>query len=377
MEHEAERAPTRHMSSELPLLFVAGTASLFVLLGDRWLADLSNPFWLMLMFAWLFLTTLWAALAAVRHADALAMLLGEPYGTLVLTLSVICVEVSMISAVMLHGRNNPTMARDAMFAVIMIVLNGMVGLALLAGGWRHREQHYNLQGANSYLAVLIPLAVLSLVLPVYTVTTPDPSLSPFQTVFLIIISLALYSAFLAIQTVRHSQYFIDPDDVVEPPGSLPHGAAPPRHPAVRVLLLLAYLIPVVLLAEKLALPIDYVVETLGAPQALAGLVVAAVVVTPEATGAIRAALANHLQRSVNISLGSVLATIGLTVPAVLSIGLISGRKIELGLPPTDVVMLMLTLMVSIVTFSSARSNVLQGLVHLLLFLAYIMLVFQP
>jgi Ca2+:H+ antiporter len=264
-----------------------------------------------------------------------------------------------------------------MFAVIMIVLNGMVGLALLAGGWRHREQHYNLQGANSYLAVLIPLAVLSLVLPVYTVTTPDPSLSPFQTVFLIIISLALYSAFLAIQTVRHSQYFIDPDDVVEPPGSLPHGAAPPRHPAVRVLLLLAYLIPVVLLAEKLALPIDYVVETLGAPQALAGLVVAAVVVTPEATGAIRAALANHLQRSVNISLGSVLATIGLTVPAVLSIGLISGRKIELGLPPTDVVMLMLTLMVSIVTFSSARSNVLQGLVHLLLFLAYIMLVFQP
>ncbi|MCG6864994.1 MAG: calcium:proton antiporter [Thiogranum sp.] len=377
MEHEAERAPTRHMSSELPLLFVAGTASLFVLLGDRWLADLSNPFWLMLMFAWLFLTTLWAALAAVRHADALAILLGEPYGTLVLTLSVICVEVSMISAVMLHGRNNPTMARDAMFAVIMIVLNGMVGLALLAGGWRHREQHYNLQGANSYLAVLIPLAVLSLVLPVYTVTTPDPSLSPFQTVFLIIISLALYSAFLAIQTVRHSQYFIDPDDVVEPPGSLPHGAAPPRHPAVRVLLLLAYLIPVVLLAEKLALPIDYVVETLGAPQALAGLVVAAVVVTPEATGAIRAALANHLQRSVNISLGSVLATIGLTVPAVLSIGLISGRKIELGLPPTDVVMLMLTLMVSIVTFSSARSNVLQGLVHLLLFLAYIMLVFQP
>jgi Ca2+:H+ antiporter len=365
------------MSSELPLLFVAGTASLFVLLGDRWLADLSNPFWLMLMFAWLFLTTLWAALAAVRHADALAILLGEPYGTLVLTLSVICVEVSMISAVMLHGRNNPTMARDAMFAVIMIVLNGMVGLALLAGGWRHREQHYNLQGANSYLAVLIPLAVLSLVLPVYTVTTPDPSLSPFQTVFLIIISLALYSAFLAIQTVRHSQYFIDPDDVVEPPGSLPHGAAPPRHPAVRVLLLLAYLIPVVLLAEKLALPIDYVVETLGAPQALAGLVVAAVVVTPEATGAIRAALANHLQRSVNISLGSVLATIGLTVPAVLSIGLISGRKIELGLPPTDVVMLMLTLMVSIVTFSSARSNVLQGLVHLLLFLAYIMLVFQP
>ena len=165
MEHEAERAPTRHMSSELPLLFVAGTASLFVLLGDRWLADLSNPFWLMLMFAWLFLTTLWAALAAVRHADALAILLGEPYGTLVLTLSVICVEVSMISAVMLHGRNNPTMARDAMFAVIMIVLNGMVGLALLAGGWRHREQHYNLQGANSYLAVLIPLAVLSLVLP--------------------------------------------------------------------------------------------------------------------------------------------------------------------------------------------------------------------
>ena len=376
MEHNHGRARKNLILRELPLLYVGGTAGLFILFGNTWLADLSSPLWLVFVFLWLFTAVLWAALAAVRHADALAILLGEPYGTLVLTLSVISIEVSMISAVMLHGANNPTMARDAMFAVIMIVLNGMVGLSLLAGGWRHREQHYNLEGAKSYLAVLIPLAVLSLVLPNYTISTPGPNFSPFQTVFLIIISFGLYGSFLAIQTVRHRQYFIDPKEAVEEHGRLQsEGAA--QHYTFHTLLLIAYLVPVVVMAEKLAVPIDYVVETLHAPRTLAGLVVAALVVTPEAISAIGAARANHLQRSVNISLGSVLATIGLTVPAVLFIGLITGRKLELGLPPTAIIMLTLTLLVSMVTFSSARSNVLLGAVHVLLFLAYIMLIFQP
>lgn len=376
MTHINKPSRLGRLRSEIPLLFVASTAAVFLLLGNTWLTALSGVLWLALAFIWLFAAMLWASLAAVRHADALAKVLGEPYGTLVLTLSVISIEVSMIAAVMLHGENNPTMARDAMFAVIMIVTNGIVGLALLAGGWRYREQHYNLQGANSYLAVLIPLAVLSLVLPDFTVTTPDPSLSVFQTVFLIIVSFGLYTAFLIIQTMRHSQYFIDPEDAVAETVHPQHDAAP-RYLVFHALVLLAYLITVVLLAEKLAVPIDYVVETLHAPPALAGLVVAALVVTPEAIGAIRAAMANHLQRSVNISLGSVLATIGLTVPAVLSIGLITDRRVELGLTPTSIIMLVLTLLLSMVTFSSARSNVLQGSVHLLLFFAYIMLIFQP
>ena len=176
--------------------------------------------------------------------------------------------------------------------------------------------------------------------------------------------------------MRHRQYFIDPKEAVEEHGRLQsEGAA--QHYTFHTLLLIAYLVPVVVMAEKLAVPIDYVVETLHAPRTLAGLVVAALVVTPEAISAIGAARANHLQRSVNISLGSVLATIGLTVPAVLFIGLITGRKLELGLPPTAIIMLTLTLLVSMVTFSSARSNVLLGAVHVLLFLAYIMLIFQP
>src|SRR6202021_4088745 len=153
------------------------TSLAFLLLGDTLFGGLGRPLWLGLIFLWLFAAILGSSLAVVRHAASLGARLGEPLGTLLLTLSVTFIEVASISAIMLHGANNPTLARDTLFAVVMIVLNGMVGLSLLMGGWRHREQHYNLQGANAYLGVIIPLGILALVLPNFTVSTPGPILS--------------------------------------------------------------------------------------------------------------------------------------------------------------------------------------------------------
>lgn len=212
-----------------------------------------------------------SALCVVRHADHIAEILGEPYGTLVLTLAVTAIEVMSISAVMLHGDNNPTLVRDTLFAIAMIILGGMVGGSLLFGGWRHKEQHYNLQSANAYLGVTIPITVFALVLPNFTITTPGPTLSTAQQLFLCVMSVGLFGAFLAIQTGRHRGYFIsDGDDPAEPP-KLPHAASSLHWHAG---LLLAYILPVVLLAEQLAEPIDYFIETLHAPQALGGVIIA-------------------------------------------------------------------------------------------------------
>ncbi len=360
--------------TEAPLGFIAATAILFLVFGGDWLADLSNPLWLGAMFLWIFVAILWAAIKVVHHADCLAVKLGEPYGTLILTVAVISIEVLMISALMLTGSNNPTLARDTMFAVIMIVLNGMVGITLLVGALRYKEQTYNLQGASTYLSVIIPLAMLSLVLPNATTSTATPSFTSFQSVFLMLLCVALYGTFLTIQTVRHTKYFSDEGASGDEQG---HGDLVVRSLPFHTLMLLAYLIPVVLLAKKLAIPIEYGIDEFALPAALGGFIVAALVLTPEAIGAVSAALANHLQRSVNIFLGSVLATIGLTVPAVLGISLATGNTVELGLQNTDLIMLLTTLGVSLLTFSAARTNLLQGAVHLILFLAYLMLIFEP
>jgi Ca2+:H+ antiporter len=358
------------------LLFVAyATTALFLIFGKSWLADLSNPLWFTLMLVWLFAVIMGAAFAVVHQAESLAIRLGEPLGTLVLTLAVIGIEVMMISAVMLTGQGKPALARDAMFGVVMIVLNGMVGLSLLFGGLRHREQEYNLQGANSFLSLIVPLTVLGLVLPNFTEASPGPTLSAFQSAFLVVMSISIYVLFLIIQNWRHREYF------VRPVGGQAIAAVEGNHGETNSLtydgiLLVMYLLPIVVLAEEIALPIDHGIDVLHAPAALGGFLVAALILSPESLSATRAALANDLQRSINILLGSVLASIGLTIPAVLTIGLVTGKTVVLGLDPANSVLLVLTLAVSALTFSRDRTNVLLGAVHLLLFLAYVMLLFE-
>ncbi len=365
---------TSVLRQEWSLLASIGTTALFLLFGGSWLADLTNLVWFGFILIWLFAVILLSAFRIVHHAESLAVILGEPFGTLVLTLAVIGVEVMMISAVMLTGEGKPALARDTMFAVVMILLNGMTGVSLLLGGLRHHEQTYNLQGANAFLALIVPLAVLGLVLPTFTTSTSGPTLSTFQSVFTGIISIGIYGIFLAVQTSRHSEFFISPHTTETPEHSVAeHEVKSVPHHA---LLLIIYILPLVVLAKQLAVPLDYGTRVLGAPEVLSGFLVAILILSPEAMSAVRAALRNELQRSVNILLGSVLATIGLTIPAVLTISLITGKTVFLGLEAIDTILLLLTLAVSTLTFSSNRTNVLLGAVHLLLFLAYLMLIFE-
>lgn len=363
---------------EWPLSMNLATALVFIVFGQSLLADLSHPVRFTLILTWLLLIILASLFAVVRHAESLAEKLGEPLGTLVLTLAVTGIEVMIIVATMSTGKGSPTLARDAMFAIIMIMLNGKVGLTLLIGGLKYKEQDYNLQGANAFLAVILPLAVIGLVLPNFTSSSPDQTFSPIQAAFLVIVSVALYGIFLTIQNGRHRAYFRIARQTAETKDAkrkwrIVHKVhSVPYH----LLLLLAYMGPLVILSQQIAVPIDFTIRVLGAPVALAGLLIAMLVLAPESFEAVRAALANDLQRAVNILLGSVLATIGLTIPAVLAFGLLTGKPIILGLEPVDITMLALTLALSTMTFSSSRTNVLLGSVHLLLFFAYLLLIFQ-
>jgi Ca2+:H+ antiporter len=383
MNEKAKRVnPVRKMGmgllQEWPLIVNLATTLVFLVYGQGLLSNLRHPVWFTLILGWLLLIILSSIFAVVRHAESLAEKLGEPLGTLVLTLSVTSIEVMIIIATMLTGKGSPTLARDAMFGVIMIALNGTVGLTLLIGGLKYKEQDYNLQGATSFLAVILPLAVIGLVLPNYTISGPDQTFSTIQAAFLIIVSVALYGVFLTIQNGRHRTYFRTARPTAEAKDAkrkwrIVHEV---HSVSYHVLLLLAYMGPLVILTQHLAVPIDFTIRVLGAPVALAGFLIALLVLAPESLGAVRSALANDLQRSVNILLGSVLATIGLTIPAVLTFGLLFHKQIILGLEPIDVTMLSLTLVLSTMTFSSSRTNVLLGAVHLLLFFAYLLLIFQ-
>ena len=378
---------SRITRAESAFVIGAVTTALFYALPEHLAGNLGANPKTAVLFTWVFATMLWCAFGVVRHAECLADLLGEPYGTLVETVSVISIEVSLIASVMLLGENEPTLARDTMFAVLMIVLNGAVGLALLLGAFRHREQHYNLQGAKAYLAVIIPLAGLTLVLPTFTRSTTLPAFTPLQAIFFASSTMVLYGVFLMIQTVRHTRHFVQPGErsraagVNQPLDHDESGREPDRHrlrsAPYHAAFLFLTLLPVILLSKKLAAFIDHMIETLGAPVALGGLIVALLVLSPEGLGALRAAVRNELQRAVNILLGLALATIGLIVPAVLVIGFATGRTVELGLGQVEMVLLILTLTVCALTFSGGRTNVLQGAVHLTLFLSYIVLIFNP
>src|SRR6267378_1843777 len=361
--------------AEFPLLIGLVTVAIFLVVGSRLNELTTHALPLLGVFVWLFAVILWSATCVVRHADCLAIKLGEPLGTLILTLSAISIEVVMISTAMLHGANNPTLGRDAIFAVIMIALNGLVGLSLMLGGLRYREQHYNIQGVNAYLNVIMALAVLGLVLPNFTTSTSGPTFSTEQEIFFAATSLLLYAVFLLIQTLRHRGYFLDVKETATKHS--PHHLARIRSTGFHALMLLLYLAAVIFLAEKFAVPLDNSIEQFHMPQAFGGAVIAALVLSPEGLGGITASLQNQLQRSINILFGSVLATIGLTIPAVLMIGLLTKRSVSLGLEGGNLPLLLLTLAVSVVTFTSRKTNVLQGCIHLLLFAVFVLLIFAP
>ena len=364
------------LRAEWPIGFIWLTFAAMTVVGDALKPETigSGASWIML--GAIFAVMLAAVFRVVHHAECLAVIFGEPFGTLILTLSVIGIEVALITAVMLNGDNNPTLARDTMFSVLMIVMNGLVGLSLLIGGLRHGLQVFNLSGANAYLVVLLPIAVTSLVLPSFTTSAEGGGLSPLQAGFQVAMSLVLYGIFLAYQTLGKPEIFRQPvEEIPTTSGTSAHDLKP-RSVGFHVAGLLLAMLPIVLLSKKLAVYVDFKIVELGAPVALGGFLVAAMILTPEALAAFDAARANQLQRAVNICLGSAVATIGLTVPAVLIASGWVGLPIELGLDPAEIVLLTLTLAVSIVTFVGTRTNSLQGVVHLAAFLTFIVLIFE-
>ncbi len=373
-------AALAHLAKTEALFFLALAVVLgFLVVGDAWLSDLSTPPVSMLAFIGLFVLILVASRAVVRHAENLSSYLGEPYGTLILTLSVISVEIFTVVMVMLKGENNPTLARDTMFSVVMIVFTGLLGLALLMGGLKHREQQYNLQGTNAFLSVTITLAVLGLVMPNYTEAKAGrPVFALPLEVFLIVVAVGLYLLFLLIQTTRHRNYFVSSEGTATDPGFKSAASAQNGHHSVlfHSAFLIGYLVLVIFLAEKLATLLDLGLERRHAPPALGGLIVAILVLAPEGIAGIRAAMANEMQRAVNILLGSALSTLALTIPAVLVVGLITNRTVVLGVEGADQTMLLLALLLSVVTFASGRTNILQGAVHVILFFAFLMLILR-
>ncbi|MDE2377059.1 ionic transporter y4hA [Bradyrhizobium sp.] len=327
-----------------------------------------------LVFAVVLLVVLFGTVfAAVHHAEVIAHRIGEPYGTLVLTLAVTIIEVALITTIMLGETPAPALARDTVFAVVMIVCNGLVGICIFIGGLRYREQGFQVSGANVYLSMLFALATITLIMPNYTTTTPGPVYSTAQLGFVDVVTLALYGVFLYTQTVLHRDYFVN--EAADGEGGEAQMSG--RMFTFSVALLLVSLLAVVLLAKKFSLVVDAVALRIGAPPAFAGLLVALLILLPEGVSAIAAARKNDLQKSINLALGSSIATIGLTIPAVGVATYLLDTPLELGLSSQSSILLLLTFLLSMLTFGTGRTNVLFGLVHMVVFAVFVFMVFVP
>ncbi|GGC59748.1 calcium:proton antiporter [Chelatococcus reniformis] len=313
-----------------------------------------------------------AVFAAVHHAEVLALKLGEPFGSILLAVAVTVIEVALIVSIMVSGAaGSDQVARDTVFSAVMIVLNGVVGMCLILGGQRHHEQSFQLHGAAAALGVLGVLATMVLVMPNYTLATPGPEFSVPQLLFVAAVSLALYIVFVFVQTIRHRDYFLDAESDTADASDVIKPTAPVT--AASALLLLVSLTAVVLLAKLLSYPLDTAITSAGLPQAFVGVVIAAVVLLPEGIAAVRAALGNRLQNSINLALGSAIASIGLTIPTVAVVSWLMESKLTLGLITENVALLSLTLFVSTLTLGTGRTTVLQGAVHLVIFAVFLLL----
>jgi len=312
--------------------------------------------------------------AAVYHAEVVAHRVGEPFGTLVLAVAVTVIEVALIVSVMVGSTADKSgLARDTVFAAVMLICNGLVGLCLLVGGVRHYEQGFQALGASAALAVLAALVTLTLILPNFTTTAPGPLYTPPQLIFAGVVSLVLYCAFVFVQTVQHRGYFLTNFDEDEA-----HGAPPAAAPALpSFALLLISLVAVVALAKALTPMVEAGIDRFGAPKAVVGVIIAALVLMPESLAAVRAARLNRLQTSMNLALGSALASIGLTIPTVAFVSIAMEQPLALGLGEREEVLLGVTLLISVLTLGTGRTTVLQGVVHLVILATFLFFTVVP
>lgn len=317
-----------------------------------------------------------AVMASVHHAEVIAHKIGEPYGTLVLAIAVTVIEVSLIVSLMISGgEETAALARDTVFAAVMIILTGIIGLCLLVGGLKFREQVFGKFGVSAALTTLTAITILTLVLPNFTTSVPGPVYSTSQLIFVAMVSLVLYATFVLVQAVRHRDYFL-PENADEDKDA--HAMPPSGTTALLSTgLLLLCLGAVVLLAKTLSPLIENSVEQLGAPKALVGIIVATVILLPEGVAAVRAARNNRLQNSLNLALGSALASIGLTIPAVAVVSVLGGFPVTLGIDTKSMVLLLLSLFTIMLSFGTGRTTVLQGVVLLVIFAVYLFTTIVP
>jgi Ca2+:H+ antiporter len=365
---------TVKIPKSLPLWSIAAPVFAWLLLAGAGLGftDRLGGFATVLLVIGLFA----GVLAAVFHAEVVAHRVGEPYGTLVLAIAVTAIEVALIVSLMIAGGEETRgLARDTVFAAVMIILNGMVGICLLAGGTRHGEQTFQQYGVSASLATLAAIAVLTLVLPNYTTTTPGPAYSDSQLAFIAVVSIVLYGTFVLVQTVRHRDYFLP--EVASGDEEVHAAPLPVKLAWISSVLMLACLGSVVLLAKMLAPTVETAVVAAGAPKALVGIIIAAVVLLPEGIAAYQAARANRLQTSLNLALGSALASIGLTIPAVAIVSLATGWTLSLGIDIKSTVLLLLSIVVATLSLGTGRTTVMQGTVHLVIFAVYLFTTIVP
>ncbi|QCB43401.1 ionic transporter y4hA [Sphingomonas sp. PAMC26645] len=364
-EHVVETMPDR-LALPIWTLIAPGLGLLAVLVGLAKMGLLGTAAAVIVLIG--------SVLAAVHHAEVIAHKVGEPFGTLVLAIAVTVIEVSLIVSLMLSNAGDATtLARDTVFAAIMIILNFIIGICLLAGAVRHHEQRFTLKGMTAALGVLAAMAVLSLILPNYTSSTQGPTYASSQLIFVAVVSLILYGTFVLVQTVRHRDYFLpstdDKDDHAAPPSG--------RATGIAFAALLVALVSVVLLAKTLSPTIEAAVLGAGLPLTVVGVVIAALVLAPESLAAYKSARRNRLQTSLNLALGSALATIGLTIPSVAIVSLVLDLPLALGIDAKSMTLLALSLFVATLSLGTGRTTVLQGVVHLVIFAAYLFTTVVP
>lgn len=314
--------------------------------------------------------------SAVHHAEVLALKVGEPYGSIILALAVTVIEAALIISQMSSGQAGAeVIGRDTVYSAILIVINGVVGLCLIVGGMRHHEQVFKLDGATAALSVLATLATLALILPNYTISVVGPSYSATQLAFVGVVSLVLYGVFVFVQTVRHRDYFILSDANVET--SSAEIKPSKRTTIINLVLLPVTLVLVVALAKFLSGPIFSMVVAAGLPAAFVGVIIALLVLLPEGIAAVRAAALDNVQTSLNLALGSAIATIGLTIPALAFYSIWRGQNLIIGVSPIATALLALSIFVGSVTLATGRTTILQGAVHLVIFAVFLFLSAVP
>ena len=322
-----------------------------------------------------------SVLAAVYHSEVIAHRLGEPFGTLLLAFAITVIEVGLIISIMMgaKGLETITLARDTVFAAVMIILNGIIGSCIVIGSLRYREQSFTLQGVSTALITLTSVIIFVLILPNYTVSHRGGEYTSFQLLFIALISLGLYLGFTMIQTMRHRSFFISPQNKISGKQSAhdhPEKSSK-KELYISCILLILCLGVVVLLAKLLSKDVEHIVVSAGAPRSLVGIIIAGIVLLPEGLAAVRAAKSDQIQTSLNLAFGSALASIGLSIPAIAIISVITGIRMSLGIDIKSTILLGLSLFIITVSLATGRTNIMQGVVLIGIFLIYLFITIVP